>query len=247
MANRVWGQFFGQPIVLTPSNFGHSGSAPSNPQLLDHLALRLTEGGWSIKALVREIVLSSTYRQSTAVNPVNVQADPANESLWRMNRRRLTIEQWRDSLLFVSGELQPGGSGRSLELDDAKNLRRTLYARISRLKLNDLLMQFDYPDANVHAEKRSVTNTPVQKLFVLNNPFVIGRAKALAARLAAEAPQSDEARIDHAYHLLFARAPTADETRLAVEFLQEPEDPAMSRWQQYAQILLASNEALYVD
>jgi hypothetical protein len=246
MANRIWGQFFGQPIVLSPSNFGHSGQPPSNPELLDHLAVSLMDNGWSIKALVREIVRSSTYRQSAASNVNNARVDPANEMLWRMNRRRLTVEQWRDTVLFASGRLEMGG-GKSAELDDPANQRRTLYARISRLKLNDLLMQFDYPDPNVHSEKRSVTNTPIQKLFVLNSPFMIAQSKALAARLATDAPQSDEARINYAYQMLFARSPSENETRLAIEFLQESEDSPMTRWQQYAQILLASNEAFYVD
>jgi hypothetical protein len=246
IANRLWGQFFGQPIVLTPSNFGHSGQPPSNPELLDHLALSLMDNGWSIKSLVREIVLSSAYRQSAAGNVKDAKIDPGNELLWRMNRRRLTVEQWRDMVLFTSGRLQTGG-GNSFDLDDPANLHRTLYARISRLKLNDLLMQFDYPDPNVHAEKRSVTNTPIQKLFVLNSAFMIAQSKALAARLAKEAPDLDEGRIGRVYQMLFARAPSAAEMKLGIEFLQEPEVSPMTRWQQYAQILLASNEALYVD
>jgi hypothetical protein len=246
MVNRVWGMLTGRPIVATPSNFGHSGSTPTHPELLDDLAVRFMAGGWSVKSLVREIVCSSTYRQSAKAGE-SARLDPANELLGRMNRRRMTIEQWRDSVLYVSGRLGAGG-GESMELDDPENLRRTVYARISRLKLNDLLTQFDYPDANVHAEGRSVTNTPIQKLFVLNNPFVIEQAKALAARLTAEAADGgDAARIARAYRLLFAREPSRDEVRLGVEFLQEPEAWEMSRWEQYAQVLLASNEAIYVD
>jgi len=246
MVNRLWGVFFGQPIVQTPSNFGHSGQPPSNPALLDELAIRFMEGGWSIKAIIREMLLSSTYRQTAASNLADAKIDPSNEFLWRMNRRRLTVEQWRDGVLCASGRLQMDG-GKSAELDDAANFRRTVYARISRLKLNDLLMQFDYPDANVHAEKRSVTNTSIQKLFMLNSPFIIAQSKAFAARLATDAPESDQARIDRAYCLLFGRPPEADEMQLAIEFLQEAESAGMSRWEQYAQILLASNEALYVD
>lgn len=251
MVNRLWGLLIGQPIVLSPSNFGHSGQPPSNPALLDELAIGFMENSWSIKSVVREIVLSSTYRQTSARHSgLSAQdrskIDPANESLWRMNRRRLTVEQWRDSMLFVADHLQRGG-GKSLELDDPANLQRTLYARISRLKLNDLLMQFDYPDANVHAEKRSVTNTPIQKLFVLNSPFVIAQAKALAARVAKEAPAGDEARIERVYQLLFARRPDAQEKRMANEFLQERAGAKLTRWEVYVQILLASNEALYVD
>src|SRR4029079_8230124 len=114
------------------------------------VAVRFVEAGWSIKSLVREIVLSSTYRQASAGNAKSLSADPSNELLARMSRRRLTVEQWRDGVLFVCGELKDGG-GKSMELDDPANLRRTLYARVSRLKLNDFFVQFDYPDANVHA------------------------------------------------------------------------------------------------
>src|SRR3989454_7656694 len=117
-----------------------------------------------------------------------------------MNLRRLSIEQWRDSVLFVSGELAYEG-GKSLELDDPANHCRTVYARISRLKLNDLLMQFDYPDANVHAEKRSTTTTATQKLFVLNSPFMLSRAKALAAQLAQPPRAGHRARLERAYPL----------------------------------------------
>ncbi len=173
-------------------------------------------------------------------------SDPSNQLLSHMTRRRLSIEQWRDAVLFVTGELQPIG-GKSLELDDPRNLHRTLYSRVSRLKLNDLLMQFDYPDANVHAEKRAVTTTPVQKLFLLNSPFMIERAKALSKRVAAESRASNAARINCAYQLLFSRNPSRDELKLALAFLRRPETPEMSRWDQYAQMLLASNEMFYVD
>jgi len=245
MANRVWGMLFGAYLVPTPSNFGHSGQPPTYPELLDDLAVQFMDGGWSIKCLIREIVLSSTYRQSARSNARGVEADPANVLLWRMNRRRLTAEQWRDTILFVSGRLQHGG-GKSMELDDTANFRRTVYARVSRLKLNEYLAQFDYPDANVHAEKRSVTSTPAQKLFTLNSPFVIEQAKALARRLETEAPD-DESRVRLAYRMLFARDPSGIETRFAIEFLHGPASSAMTPWQEYAQILLASNEALYVD
>src|SRR5439155_4861131 len=182
MVNRLWGMFFGKPLVPTASNFGHSGEPPTFPALLDDLAARFVEDRWSIKSLVRQFVLSATYRQSTATDTRNAQCDPANDLLWRMNRRRLTVEQWRDAVLFVSGQLDFSG-GKSLELDDPANHRRTLQARISRLKLDDLLMQLDYPDANVHAEKRTVSTTATQKLFMLNSPFMITQSHALADRL----------------------------------------------------------------
>jgi len=246
MVNRLWDHVFGAPIVASPSNFGRSGQPPTHQALLDDLAVRFMENGWSIKTAIREMVLSSTYRQSVWDHPANTRTDPSNESLWRMNRRRLTVEQWRDSMLFVSGELQSGGA-RSLELSDPQNLRRTVYARISRLKLNDLLMQFDYPDANVHAERRSATSTPMQKLFVLNSDFAIARARGLAARIAGEVSADSGTRITRLYQTLFARPPTPLEIELGATFLDHAEPGPMNRWEQYCQALLASNEAMYVD
>ncbi|PYI84832.1 MAG: hypothetical protein DME26_12650 [Verrucomicrobia bacterium] len=267
MVNRVWGVCFGKPLVLTPSNFGHSGQPPTHPELLDDLAVRFTLNGWSVKSLAREMVLSSTYRQRSTVEPLNrltVKAENTTgaassrfnaSTLRRFNEPRailtdpangLAIEQWRDTILFASGALEWTG-GKSLELDDPKNVRRTVYTRISRLKLNDLLMQFDYPDANVHAEKRAVTTTPMQKLFMLNSGFMIEQAKLLAARLTANPKDTDPTRIQQAYRLLFGREPEKAESKVALEFLRKPAATDMSRWDEYAQVLLTSNEMLYVD
>ncbi len=277
MVNRLWGLIFGKPLVATPSNFGHTGMRPTHPELLDDLAVRFMKRGWSVKAMVREMVLSSTYRQasdcglriadcglsgrqaaperaSSALRrgwsePGNPQSAIGNPQFTGAPRRRLTVEQWRDALLFVTGELSDTGAN-SPDLDDPENRRRTVYARVSRLKLNAVLAQFDYPDANVHAEQRSVTTTPTQKLFMLNSPFILARAKALAARLAAEPGEDDRARIQRAYRLLFSRDPHSEEMRLALAFLAKPTPEGAqgpTRWEQYTQALLASNELLYVD
>jgi hypothetical protein len=246
MVNRIWSMFFGRGLVGTPSNFGSQGQRPTHPELLDDLAVRFMENGWSVKALAREMVLSATYRQGSRIDSRKQDIDADNETFWRMNRRRLPVEMWRDAILAVSGELE-AGDGRSLELDAPTNHQRTVYARISRLKLNDLLMQFDYPDANVHAEKRSVTTTATQKLFVLNSPFMVDRARALAARLTADPRETNHLRVGHAYQLLYGRSATSAEVRLAEKFLDRSETPEMPRWEQYAQMLLAANEMLYVD
>jgi hypothetical protein len=201
------------------------------------------DNGWSVKSLVRDLVTSSTYRQSSQTSHT---IDPDNELFGRMNRRRLTVEQWRDSVLYLSHRLEFGG-GKSMELTDPKNLRRTVYARVSRLQLNDMLMQFDYPDANVHAERRSVTNTPLQKLFVLNSYFMVEQSKRFASRLAREFPDGGDVRVRRAYRLLFARDPDEAELRLARAFLAGPEVKGLTRWDMYAQVLLSSNEAIYVD
>jgi hypothetical protein len=244
--NRVWGFLLGKPLVATPSNFGRSGAEPSHPELLDDLAARFMDGGWSVKALVREIALSATYRQASADDAARAAVDAVNRLLWRAERRRLSAEEWRDSLLAVSGALE-GGGGPSMEISDPANRRRTVYARVSRLKLDDFLLQFDYPDANVHAEARSETTTAIQKLFVLNSPFMLERARGLAARLAADEPAGGEPRVRRAHRLLFGRDPLPDEVRLALEFLARPDPAGMSRWEEYAHVLLASNEMLYVD
>ncbi len=241
IVNRVWGALMGRPLVLTSSNLGHSGERPSHPELLDDLTVRFMENGWSIKTLVREIVLSATYRQAS------LPAGADSDLFGHMLRRRLTVEQWRDAVLSVSGELTETPAAKSKTVDDPENHQRTVYAGVSRLQLNEMLIQFDYPDANVHAERRSVTTTPMQKLFVLNSPFMQKRAAALATRLAAASPGDEDARLTLAWRLLFSRDPDAGERTLARNFLSGGDHPKMQRWEQLAQILLASNELLYVD
>lgn len=245
--NRVWAMFFGKPLVSTPSNFGHSGATPTNPELLDDLARRFMDNGWSIKDLVREIACSATYRQSSACDPARFSRDPENKLLSHMNSRRLTFEQWRDSILAHSDDLIESIGAKSVDIDDPDTRRRTVYARVSRLKLADELLRFDYPDANVHSEQRSITTTPIQKLFMLNSPFILHHAADFAARLQASA-EDDATRVANAYRLLFAREPDAEELSLATAFLARPEAKSgTTRWEQYAQMLLISNEMLYVD
>ncbi len=251
IVNRVWAGHFGYGLVRTPSNFGKLGEPPSHPELLDSLAVRFMEQGWSLKWLHREIMLSAAYRRSSAFHADNYQADPENRLLWRMNRRRLEIEPWRDSLLAVTGELDTAVGGASRDLSDAGNNRRTLYGFISRHKLDELLRLFDFPDPNITSGRRAVTTVPLQQLFVLNSDFMTRRARALAQRIEREAGPDDEPKIRHAYQLLYARSPGDGELRLGLEFL----DPAvaaeqadgLSRWEQYALALLSANELLYVD
>ncbi|MDB4798792.1 DUF1553 domain-containing protein, partial [Verrucomicrobia bacterium] len=194
---------------------------------------------------VREILSSKTYRQSSDLNEGNMEVDPDNRYLWRMSRRRLPVEMWRDSLLFFAGNMDQE-SGRSLRLDNPKNHRRTLYGRVSRLKLNPVLMNLDYPDPNVHSAKRAVTTTPLQKLYSMNSDFVIGQAKALAERLDMEA-SSDSDWIDRAYRMLFLRLPSEREMALGMRFLSSNSEPSIESRAVYAQALLTSNEISYLD
>ena len=246
IVNRVWSIFFGRGLVATPSNFGQLGSLPSHTELLDDLAVRFMENNWSIKWLVRELVLSSTYQQNSQKISRNELIDPANIYLWRMNRRRLSVEQWRDSILAASNNLDRRG-GESLELTDAKNVRRTIYGRVSRKKLSDILIQFDYPDANVHSAKRSDTTTAIQKLFIINSSFMVEQAKGLAKRITGDSSATDLTHIQSTYALLYNRQPTREETDLGLAFLRLPAEGELTRWEQYSHALLAANEMMFVD
>jgi len=246
IVNRIWSIFFGRGLVATPSNFGQLGSLPSHTELLDDLAVRFMENNWSIKWLVRELVLSSTYQQNSQIISRNELIDPANIYLWRMNRRRLSVEQWRDSILAASNNLDRRG-GESLELSDAKNVRRTIYGRVSRKKLSDILIQFDYPDANVHSAKRSDTTTAIQKLFIINNSFMVEQAKGLAKRITGDSSATDLTHIQSTYALLYNRQPTREETDLGLAFLRLPAEGELTRWEQYSHALLAANEMMFVD
>ena len=241
--NRVWAELFGQPLVATPSNFGALGEKPSHPDLLDDLSVRfMEEGHWSLKWLVREIVLSSTYRQSSKVFPSKTAEDPGNKLLWRMNRRRLSIEMWRDALYSASGTLDRSIGGRSFKASDPNSNRRAVYARISRLQLDPLLALFDYPDPNLHSAGRVETTTPLQKLFLMNNPLVAKQAESLAARIKKDAASADvEMIVKQAYEILFARTPQKEELALGQRFLENNE------LRDYAQALLNTNEFSWLD
>jgi hypothetical protein len=252
MVNRVCQHLFGTGLVRTHSNFGTLGEPPSHPELLDYLATQFMESGWSVKSLTRSIMLSATYQMSSRDDAHNQTVDADNKSLWRMNRRRLEVEAWRDAMLVVSGELDPTMGGESLDLSP-ENRRRTFYAKVSRHNLDSLLRLFDFPDPNVTSDARTVTTVPLQQLFFLNSEFMVRRARTLAAKLTAATDESDERRMDKAFLLIYGRHPTKEETQLGHDFLAHTNvspgeaSGALSRWEQYAQVLLSANEFLFVD
>ena len=253
MVNRVWQHHFGRGLVGTPDNFGKLGEPPTHPELLEYLTVKFVEQGWSIKSLHREIMLSATYQLSSDRNESNQQIDADNRYLWRMTRRRLDVEAWRDALLATSGRLDGKLQGPSTNLADSSNNRRTVYAFISRHELDNMLRLFDFPDANITASVRAETTVPQQQLFVLNSPFMIEQSKAFAARVLIESADGLEDRIQHAYRLAFGRKASPGELQVGLEYLQAIDPPEqkdlnkLNRWERYAQALLASNEFLYID
>jgi hypothetical protein len=248
IVNRVWAWHFGRGLVNTPSNFGKLGDTPSHPELLDWLAVNFMKNGWSMKWLHKQIMTANVYQRESKPDLDNDKIDAANVYLWRGARKRLEIEDWRDSLLAVSGNLDPKFGGPTFDLRNPTANRRTVYAKVSRHDLDGLLRLFDFPDANVTADKRVVTTVPQQQLFALNSEFMIGQAKAFATRVE-KLGKTDEERITAAYRIAYGRAPEKAEVELALKFLKLPTkaDDKLTRWQQYAQVLLASNELMYVD
>jgi Protein of unknown function (DUF1553)/Protein of unknown function (DUF1549)/Planctomycete cytochrome C len=242
MANRVWQHLLGSGTVRTPDNFGKTGDRPSNPELLEYLAWRLVDQKWSVKQLIREIVLSQTYQASSDDSKVNTSIDPSNRFFWRVNRRRLDAEAIRDSILSVSGQLEDKLGGASQELTPG-NRRRTVYLKVGRFKLDETLALFDVPSPSVSNSQRGVTNVPLQRLFFLNSEFVLNESEALVKRLRTTSPD-DLAMISKAYHLLFSREPSPSEVKMARAFL---ETGGTDAWTLYAQALLSSNEFVYVD
>ena len=240
MANRIWQHHFGQGLVRTPSNFGEMGDRPANPELLDYLASQFVKTGWSVKQLTRMILLSAAYQQSAESNEKNAAADPENRLIWHYNRQRLDAESLRDGVLFISGKLDPQLGGKPEKMTDA-NTRRTVYGFVSRRKLDPALALFDFPNPNSTSEQRMATNVPLQRLFFMNNPWILAQSKAIAARL-----QGDEtaAKIDQAYRLFYQRKPTPDEKKAGLEYIR---DAGPTSWPFYMQVLLSSNEFEFVD
>jgi hypothetical protein len=247
IVNRIWGWHFGQPLVRTPSNFGALGDRPSHPTLLDDLTSRFVSGGWSLKNLHREIVMSATYRQSSEFNAEYQSLDPENSLLWRMNRRRLNVELWRDAALSVSGSLATELGGPPGDLDDAGMHRRTLYGKVSRKRLASLLRLFDYPEPTRHSPQRNVTTTPLQQLYFMNSPFMHARSIAVIQNL----PDSREIEVPSiraVFRQVLARDPSAGEIAIARELLSHDSGlEVRDRWNMLAQALLVSNEFLFVD
>jgi hypothetical protein len=277
MANRVWMHLFGNGLVRTPSDFGLRSDPPTHPELLDWLATSIVENGWSIKQLIRRVMLSNTYQMSSTGPDVTGQlaetpgecaapsdsgdsqspaaVDPENRLLWRQNRRRLDFESMRDSLLAVSGDLDSSVGGTADDLAKQPfSRRRTIYGFIERQNLPGMLRTFDFASPDTHCPQRFMTTVPQQALFLMNSPFVAEQSQRLAARRDVLAENDSMLRVQRLYRWALGRPASIDEARLAVEFVESAFAAAEGRggatmdpWEQLAQILLLCNEFIFVD
>ncbi len=272
MVNRIWRWHFGQGLVATTDNFGHLGSAPSHPQMLDWLAVQFVENGWSIKELHRTIMLSATYQMSAAYDAQAAEHDPENTLLWRANRKRLEAEAIRDALLMVSGQLdeQMGGSILGFENHTyvtstaSKNSvdytapRRSVYLPVIRSALYDFYHVFDFAEPSVPSGNRSSTTIAPQALFMLNSELAIDASQHLAQRLLEEIENSDVERIDRVYELAYGRPPAEEESAQALAFIKRYEEairgdvPDDSErivrvWEGLCRAVLSTNEFVFVE
>jgi mono/diheme cytochrome c family protein len=250
MANRIWSWHFGEGIVRTPNNYGKLGEPPTHPELLEYLAREFIRSGWSIKAMHRKIMLSASYAQSSAGDP----ADPGNLLFGRMNRRRLTAEELRDSLLVAGDTLDRAMKGPSVK--EIAGPRRTLYLTTVRSDRSTYKMLFDAADPGAIVEKRTDSTVAPQALFLLNHPFAVAQAQALSRRAIQKGPADEAARIQWLYQVLYGRAATEREAKIGQAVLARGREqgrlagagPSPEQvWEPYCQILLCANEFIYVD
>jgi hypothetical protein len=250
LVNRVWMHHMGAGIVRTPGDFGLRGDAPTHPELLDYLASRFVADGWSLKKLHRLIMLSSTYQQQSRDRQDGRERDVENTLLWKMNRRRLDWEALRDSLLAVSGGLDPATGGPGVNLFNTPfSTRRSVYGFIDRQNLPGVMRTFDFAAPDATCAQRHQTTVPQQSLFLMNSPFMKEQVRRLAARPDLSRANMQE-RVDALHRLLFGRPAAPEEANLAATFLSAapPADAAhLTPWEEYVQVLLLTNEFSFVD
>jgi Protein of unknown function (DUF1553)/Protein of unknown function (DUF1549)/Planctomycete cytochrome C len=262
IVNRVWLHLFGRGLVPTPDNFGAAGRPPSHPELLDNLAVDFMAEGWSIKRLIRRIVLSRAYGLDSAHDPRNFEADPDNALVWRMSQRRLDAEALRDAMLYISGRLAPEppvgstvartGEGLALFVRvaglDASDTHRSVYLPVIRDQVLESLALFDFADPSLVTGERATTTGPAQALYFMNGPFAIRQAEGLAERLRA-VEGGDARRVERAYRLAFARPPTDEERDRALAFLRAfaALKSVPDAWSAFCQALFAGAEFRYLN
>jgi mono/diheme cytochrome c family protein len=218
MVNRVWMYHFGQALVDSTSDFGLRSDEPTHPELLDYLAARFVQEGWSMKKLHRAIMLSNAYQQASEDREDGLSMDPENRLLWRQNRQRLDLESMRDAVLAAAGTLDATMFGPSVTITQRPfPTRRSVYSFIERQNLPGMFRTFDFASPDTHSPKRYATTVPQQALFMMNGPFVVEQARLLAGRAVGEPVE----RVRELYARVFQRYPTEEELRLAEMFLEQ--------------------------
>ena len=259
--NRIWRQLFGKGLVRTTDNFGAMGERPSHPALLDYLAEDFVANGWSTKRLIRKIMLSHVFRLSAEQNEAGNERDDQNRLLWRADRRRIDAEVLRDSILFVSGDLdlKPGGLtiNKITEFDFGykfDTVRRSVYVPSFRNSMLDLFEVFDFADPNLVVGNRNTSTLPTQALFLMNSPMVIKQSENAAKRLLQRKDLDARSRIEYAYRQTIGRRPTKAEIDSAVSYIQsfaeresEVKQSELAAWTSFCHALFASLEFRYVD
>ena len=269
--NRIWHYLFGGRLVESVDNFGALGERPTHPDLLDYLALRFMEQGWSFKKIIRALMLSSTYQMSSDLDPLAYAKDPENKLMWRMNRRRLDAEAIRDAVLAVSGQLDltmggslsptndaPFGAAAMASNAQVASTRRSLYLPVIRNDTPDLFQVFDFADPYLVTGKRHSTTAPTQALFMMNSPFMLEQSRQWAGALLATAPANDAQRVASAYTQAFGRPAGAETTERALRFIAEYQaaleknEPDLEKrrlmaWQSFCHALLASTEFRFIN
>ncbi len=272
MVNRLWLWHFGEGLVSSPENFGRLGDRPVNLDLLDWLSRRFVASGWSIKAMQRLIMLSSTYQMSSRFDPHAAQADPENRLHWRTSRRRLDAEAIRDAILAVSGELDPAMTGTLLTEKSHAYVnsttktggtvygvsRRSVYLPVIRSGLYDVFQAFDFADPSASNGKRIPTTVAPQALFMMNDQVVLKGSAAMARRLLARPGLDDAGRVRHAYLTAYGRPPTEKEVARASDYLRRftviletqgvsSEARPIRAWQALCQAIIAASEFIYLN
>ncbi len=257
--NRVWLRLMGASITESPSDFGTRCPPPLQQELLDHMAVEFIRNGWSMKSVVRSILSSEAYQQQSLVRPQAENVDPANTLYWRANRRRRDLESLRDALLAAANELDNTLYGKSEKIHEPPfSHRRTVYAYIDRQNLPGIFRNFDLASPDSHSPMRPFTSVPQQGLYILNSDFVAELAMQLGKRAEERAgSQAVQPAISELVLAVLQRLPTGEEIAEFQAFINLPlntspeanslKKPRMSRWQQLAQALLASNEFAFID
>jgi hypothetical protein len=272
MVNRVWLGHFGAGLVRTPDNFGKLGERPVNQPLLDWLAVHFVQKGWSLKTLHRTIMLSSTYQMSTAFNERAYQVDPENHLHWRMDRRRLEAEEVRDTVLAVSGRLDPTLGGSLLQGADRAYVigypnnnydkydfdRRSVYLPVIRSDVYNVFQAFDFADPSVPNGERATTTVAPQALFLMNGKLIQEQTRHLATGLLAQPNLDDTGRVKTVYERAFGRPPAPAEAARALDFVRRGEqalatekgdaqERRLRAWQSLFRVVLAANEFIYLE